>query len=140
VLSRACWRPVLLASFLVLYYFSFCFHPLPEPIFAGEPFILGPETESAAESNMMTTMEVILRAIRTRNVGDSRDRVFAFYGVLKALGVAPTKPDYRNSAGRVYQDFFVDLLKSREPESLVGCWISWIPRHSVLVPTLGRSQ
>jgi hypothetical protein len=52
----------------------------------------------------------ILSAIRFRKSSNPKDQSYAFYGILRNLGVRLASPDYAKPLGQVYREFFIDLL------------------------------
>jgi hypothetical protein len=58
------------------------------------------------------TTEVIVRAIRSRDAGDPWDRAFAFYGIMKALGIFIETPDDEKLIEEIYQALFTTMLRS----------------------------
>lgn len=83
----------------------------------------------------------VLRVLRERNTGEPKDKTYATYGVLRSLGVTLSPVDYTHSLGRVYLDFFADLLAWRP--TLINLLVdagasslpdapSWVPDWSTL--------
>jgi hypothetical protein len=102
----------------------------------------------------------IIHALRLRKVRNSRDKAYALYGVLRAMGVMTPKPDYAKPTDVVFQELFTSLLTWR-PAFLVLLldagqlewrdsltWVpqwdrhdstSWLPEH-VLHHDFGRTS
>ncbi|CAO2647476.1 Nn.00g083980.m01.CDS01 [Neocucurbitaria sp. VM-36] len=79
----------------------------------------------------------IIQSLRKRKVTEPRDRAYALYGVLSALGAQLQTPDYSKPVEQVYKELFADLISWR-PSSLAllldakikveQIGPSWVPR------------
>jgi hypothetical protein len=57
----------------------------------------------------------VMEALRTRSVGNPKDKAYAMYGILGELGVRTKAPDYsvHVSCQEVYSDLFIQLVSWR---------------------------
>lgn len=76
----------------------------------------------------------ILKALRQRKTKDSRDKSYALYGVLKAMGLSLKEADYSKTHAQVYRELFLDLL-SWNPKSLDLILDAGLPRMEGGAPT-----
>lgn len=60
----------------------------------------------------------IIQSLRNRRVTEPKDRAYALYGILLALGARLARPDYTKSVKRIFRELFIDLLRWR-PTALV---------------------
>lgn len=103
--------------------------------------------QSMAQSSVLDgtksmSLASVLQALRERDSSRAEDRVYATHGVLRSLGFEPPPPDYAQSLGRVYHDFFAKLLVWRPTminlladvggSPLVDA-PSWVPNWKTLV-------
>ncbi|KAI1410543.1 heterokaryon incompatibility protein-domain-containing protein [Hypoxylon sp. FL1857] len=59
-----------------------------------------------------TLVEGVLQTLRQRQATNPKDRVYALYGVLERAGLDNLPPpDYSRSQGRIYHEFFRDIMK-----------------------------
>lgn len=78
-----------------------------------------PVTNKFKPDTILTTNKAnvtlaVVKALRERQAFDPRDKAFALNGILKAIGVTPSKADFSKPVGLVYRDLLRDLIAWRE--------------------------
>lgn len=99
------------------------------------------EIAESRQQLLRETLNNIVNLVRMRDVTDRRDKVFALYGIFKALGIALDDPEYRHSTvADVYLGFTRRVIEwQNNLDLLVEASLPPYPGSPTWVPDLSRA-